>query len=234
MNIADRSGSALKRQSLHQELAEKLRELIVTGELRPGSKVPEKDLCDYFGVSRTPLREALKVLAADRLVSLQPNRGAWVTRITIEDLEEVFPVMGALEALAGELACAKIDDAEIAAIRALHEEMVAAYERGALDTYFALNQRIHEAILAAARNETLTAQYQGLASRVRQARYMANMSRTRWQQAIDEHEEMLRHIEARDGAALSGVLRRHLDHKMETVRDWIEAARDGPETGGAG
>ena len=76
MNIADRSGSALKRQSLHQELAEKLRELIVTGELRPGSKVPEKDLCDYFGVSRTPLREALKVLAADRLVSLQPNRGA--------------------------------------------------------------------------------------------------------------------------------------------------------------
>jgi DNA-binding GntR family transcriptional regulator len=218
------AGDGLKRISLHQELAEKLRDLIVRGELPPGQKVPEKDLCAYYGVSRTPLREALKVLAADRLVSLEPNRGAWVTRITVEDLEEVFPVMGALEALAGELACEKITDAEVDEIAALHEEMVAQYEAGALDGYFSLNQRIHEAILAAARNETLTVQYRALAARVRQARYVANMTTSRWRQAIEEHEEMLRCLRARDGAALALTLRAHLAHKKETVRDWLRAA----------
>lgn len=223
MTALDRAAFGLKRKSLHEELAEKVRELIVNGELPGGTKVPERELCEAFGVSRTPLREALKVLAADHLVVLQPNRGAWVTEITVEDLEEVFPVMGALEALSGELACNKITDEEIQAIGELHNAMVGHYENRRLREYFDVNQKIHEAILAAARNRTLTYQYRALATQVRRARFVANMTDERWQQATDEHEEIIRYLRARDGTAMAEVLRRHLGNKLETVRDWLVA-----------
>lgn len=214
---------AIKRTSLHEELAESLQQLIVDGTLPPGTKVPERELCERYSVSRTPMREALKVLAKEGLVTLEPNRGAWVTRITLEDLEEVFPVMGALEALSGELACRAATDAEIAAIRRLHEAMVGHYERRELAPYFALNQQIHEAILQASRNGTLIAQYRSLATRIRRARYVANMTDARWGQAVAEHEEILAHLERRDGPGLARTLRAHLQNKLETVRDWVQA-----------
>lgn len=207
------------RRTLHDELLERLRQMIVDGELVPGSKVPEKDLCARFGVSRTPLREALKVLANEGLVTLTPNRGAMIADLTLEDLEETFPVMGALEALSGEMACANITDAEIAEIRKLHEEMIAHYEARALQDYFRTNQQIHERILAAARNQTLSSLYRGLEGRIRQARYIANMSDARWAQAVEEHTRMLSALEVRDGAALAAIMKTHLENKFETVKD---------------
>ena len=206
------------RRSLHDELTDRLRHLIVEGDLAPGAKVPEKQLCERFGVSRTPLREALKVLASEGLVQLRPNRGAVVSRLTMEDLEETFPVMGALEALSGELACERISDREIAAVREAHEKMVEHYEQGELAPYFRLNQEIHERILQAAGNPTLTSLHRGLTGRVRRARYMANMSPERWARAVAEHEEILSALEARDGARLSRILKDHLANKFETVQ----------------
>jgi DNA-binding GntR family transcriptional regulator len=129
MNVA--MDDAIVRRSLHDELVERLQRLIIEGDLTPGEKVPEKELCERFNVSRTPMREALKVLANAGLVTLTPNRGASVTEVTVEDLQEVFPVMGALEALSGELACEKISDAELTAVRKLHEDMVGHYKAGA-------------------------------------------------------------------------------------------------------
>ncbi|QPC43628.1 GntR family transcriptional regulator [Kaustia mangrovi] len=207
------------RRSLHDELLDRLRRMIVDGELTPGEKVPEKALCARFNVSRTPLREALKVLASEGLVALEPNRGATVTRLTAEDLEETFPIMGALEAVSGELACAQITEEEIAEIRALHEEMVGHYRRGEMKPYFALNQEIHERILDAARNQTLATIYRGLAGRVRRARYLANMSAERWARAVAEHEEILAALEARDGQRLARILKRHLAGKLQTIRE---------------
>ncbi len=221
MNLAQPI-ETITRRSLHTELVDRLHGLIVEGALAPGSKVPERELCEQFGVSRTPMREALKVLASDGLVSLEPNRGAWVSRVTVEELEEVFPVMGALEALSGELACDRISDDGIAEVRRLHEEMVRHYEAGEMAEYFRLNQAIHEAILSAADNATLAAQYRGLAARVRRARYLANMTDSRWRQAVDEHGEMLAALERRDGSALAEILKRHLANKFETVRAWLE------------
>ncbi len=215
------SATQLKRRSLHEELTESLRELIVSGELQPGRKVPEKDLCELYGVSRTPLREALKVLATDGLIHLEPNRGAWVSRITVEELDELFPVMGALEALSGELACKNITDDEIAQVRALHERMFEHYKARTLEGYFKLNQQIHETILAGARNATLTVQYRTLAARVRRGRYMANMTRERWDQAMKEHEDILESLEARDGARLAVILREHMEKTSVTLREWL-------------
>ena len=101
------------RRTLHDELVMLVRNMIIEGELRPGSRIAESRLCDHFGVSRTPLREALKVLSAEGLVQLLPNKGATVARVTRKEAEEIVPVLGAMEALAGELACASIHKDEI-------------------------------------------------------------------------------------------------------------------------
>ena len=212
------------RRSLHDELIDRLREMIVIGDLEPGTKVPEQNLATKFGVSRTPLREALKVLASEGLITLTPNKGATISQLTLEDLEEAFPVMGALEALSGELACERISDAAIGAIRQLHEQMIVHYQANEMPEYFRCNQEIHNQILAAADNATLTNMYRSLSGRVRRARYVANISKTRWEQAVREHEEIIAALSARNGTALSEVLKRHLVNKFETVKETIRAA----------
>ena len=219
----------IARKSLHQELVDRLQVLIISGELVPGAKVPEKTLCATFGVSRTPLREALKVLASDGLVRLEPNRGAWVTTVTIGEVDEVFPVLGALEALSGELACRSITDDEIEAVRLLHAEMLQSYEDRDLDSYFAINQKIHRAILAAARNDTLTTSCQALSFRMQRARYLANMTEGRWYAAVQEHEKILEYLAARDGPSLARTLLDHMEAKRDSVVRWLES-REAPET----
>lgn len=209
----------IARPSLHDQLVGRLRDMVIQGDLAPGTRIPERQLCERFHVSRTPLREALKVLASEGLLELLPNRGAVVSRLTVEDVEAMFPVMGALEALAGELATSRISDEGIAEVQALHYQMVLHHKRGELAPYFRLNQRIHEKILEAADNAVLTAQYRSLAGRIRRARYQANMSPERWASAVAEHEEIMNALVARDGRELGRVLKRHLKNKCETVKE---------------
>lgn len=209
------------RPPLHEELTARLREMIFSGELLGGQRVPEQKLCEHFGISRTPLREALKVLGNEGLLDLLPNRGARVAVLRPEDVDEIFPVMGALEALAGELACARLTDTDFAEIRALHYQMAVHHAKRELAPYFKLNQAIHERILDAAANPTLAAQMRALAGRIRLARFRANMTEARWDQAMREHEDMLKALEARDGRRLADVLRRHLENKRLTVKQAI-------------
>lgn len=211
----------IARRSLHGELVERLRDMIGTGALASGEKIQEMALCQRFGVSRTPLREALKVLASEGVVTLQPNRGATVAALSVPDLEEVFPVMGALESLSGEIACRRITDREIAKIASLHRRMVEHWRRRELQPYFKLNQAIHQAILEATHNETLKTVYRALAGRVLTARYVANMSDERWQEAVAEHEAILVALQARDGPGLAAILKRHLANKLATVKAWL-------------
>lgn len=214
--------TSIKRPSLHEELTERLRTMIVEGVLTAGEKVPERELCEKLGVSRTPMREALKVLAAESLLTLEPNRGARVRAITIEDLEEVFPLMGAFEALAGELACNNITKAQLSEIKKEHKKMLKHFQDANMPGYFRHNQRIHEIIMEAAGNPTLSSMYHSLAVRVRRARYLANMSSERWQQAVGEHEEIIAALDERNGQLLGTILKRHLMNKFETVRHWLK------------
>lgn len=214
----------LMPRTLPRELSDRLREMIIRGELEPGAKINERALCDLFGVSRTPLREAMQTLAAEGLVEIRPRRGAAVTALTVADLEEVFPIMGALEALAGRLACARAEPSEIAAARKHHDAMTAAYRAGDLSEYFRLNERIHETIFAAARNETLVQMQGTLAGRIRRARYRANMSPARWAAAVEEHEAIIAAFEARDGERLAAILTAHLANKLATVRESLGAS----------
>ena len=213
-----RRANGSRHPNLHDTVVARLRDLIIEGGLAPGARLHERQLCDGLGVSRTPLREALKVLASEGIVELLPNRGARVARLDESDIENMFEVMGALEALAGTLACRRIGEAELAEIGALHYEMMAQYVRRDLPAYFRLNQAIHAAIVAAAGNPILAATYHNLAVRMRRARYLANLSDERWQHAVAEHAAILDALRARDGARLAQLLAEHLRNKSAVLR----------------
>jgi len=204
-------------------LAADIRDMIVEGELAPGSRVPERVLCERFGVSRTPLREALKVLASEGLIELLPNRGARVVVLTAADAEEMFEVMAALEELAGELAAARVSEQDLAEFRALHYQMALHFTRGERMDYFRLNQQIHAKIFEVAGNRTLIDVYRSLAGRIRRARYVANISQSRWAEAVEEHERILVALEERDGAMLARTLKAHLGKTCDTVKHALAA-----------
>jgi DNA-binding GntR family transcriptional regulator len=208
---------SIQRRSLHEELVERLRDMILADGLEAGAKVPERELCERLGVSRTPMREALKVLASEGLVTLIPNRGAVVRALTREDVDELFPVIGALEALAGELACRSISDDEIEHIEHLHDDMLTCYRNHDRADYFQRNQEIHAAIVHAANNRVLTEEYRALSAPLRRARFVANLSEVRWAEAVEEHEAMLIALKARDGEKLANILRSHLKNKHQAV-----------------
>lgn len=223
----DMRQSPIARRHLHDELLERLRDSIVTGELPPDSKIPEKELCERFGVSRTPLREALKVLAYEGLVVLHHNRGSTVSPLTLHDLEEAFPIYGRLEALAGELASSRLTDAEIAEIRSLHEDMVEQFRQRARKQHFELNEAIHERIQAGARNVTLTNLLRSLSNRIRRARIHANIAEERWAEAVREHEAIIAALEARQGTHLGQLLAVHMQNTYESYKLGLERKANG-------
>lgn len=216
----------IERRALHDELAEHLRRAIVHGEFEPGERISEKALCEQFGVSRTPIREALKILSVEGLVQLNPNRGASVTALTRQDLEEAFPVMGALEALAGELAARNATDAQIARMHTLQARMVSMHKKGDRRGYFRVNEEIHQLILTAADNSYLIRLMRAVSAQVRRARYHANLSPDRWATAVAEHEQILKAFANRDGARLSRLLKDHLANKLAALLSAMEQHQD--------
>lgn len=201
--------------SLHDEVLVRLRDHIVEGNLADGARIPERQLCELFGVSRTPLREALKVLASEGVVDLLPNRGARVRTLNAQDIRELFDLMAGLEALAGRLACESITEDEIAEVERLHHQMYGCYLRRDMHGYFEANQAIHRAIVAAARNTALATAYDSYTARIRRIRYGANLARKRdrWGEAMREHEAILDALRRRAGGELSDILFLHLRNK---------------------
>ncbi len=214
-----------KGGTLHADLLAGLRNMINHGELAPGMRVPERVLCERFGISRTPLREALKVLAAEDLVELRPNRGARIATLDNQNLQHLFEVIATLEAEGGRLACKRITADALAEIQSMHYRMYAHFLRRELPEYFALNQAVHVAILRAAANPVLLSCYNGVAGRVTRARYMANrMHPDRWEAAMKEHEAILAALVARDGDRLGHLLAQHLENKREIIMGTLAIA----------
>jgi len=212
------------RASLHEQAAQSLREMLVEGRIPPGAKLNERELSKVLNVSRTPLREAIKMLAAEGLVELLPNRGAIALELTEEDVLNTFEVMAGLEAQSGELAAQRITDAELAEIRALHFEMLAAFTRRDLPAYYRLNSAIHGAINAAAKNPVLTATYNQVNARLQALRFRSNQDGEKWKSAVKEHELMIAALSARDAQAMRAVLAGHLANKLGVVIEQLRAA----------
>lgn len=213
------SDAIIPRRSLHGELAAQLRDMLMRGELKPGDKISEQLLCSRFGVSRTPLREALKVLANEGVLILSPNRGASVARISPGEIDELFPIMGAMEMLAGETACARASEADIAGLEAKHAAMVEAYRNGDSAGYLRLNREIHEAFFEIAGNTSLTQMYHTLMVRIHAMRFIAQKSSERWREAVEDHEQMMVALRARDSVRLGAILKEHLRHKAAMVHE---------------
>ena len=214
---------AIPRAALHEQVATRLRQMLVEGRIAPGAKLNERELSERLNVSRTPLREAIKMLAAEGLVELLPNRGAIAVSLSEADVLNTFEVMAGLEALSGELAAQRITDEELAEIQAMHFEMMAAYTRSDLSNYYRLNAQIHRAINAAAKNPVLTSTYNQVNARLQALRFRSNQDGAKWKRAVKEHELMIDALDARDGAALKQILQQHLHHKRDTVLELMRA-----------
>lgn len=219
---------SMPRAALHGQVTQRLRQLLVEGQIAPGAKLNERELCEQMKVSRTPLREAIKTLAAEGLVELLPNRGAIALQLGAADILNTFEVMAGLEGLSGELAAQRITPAELSEIEALHYEMKAAYTRRDLSAYYRLNAAIHRAINAAARNPVLTATYNQVNARLQALRFRSNQDGEKWARAMQEHDRMVAALQTRDGAALRAELIAHLGHKRDVVLEQLRAAEAAP------
>ena len=218
---------AIPRAALHQQVAHRLRQMLVENRIAPGAKLNERELSEVLQVSRTPLREAIKMLAAEGLVALLPNRGAIAVALLEADVLNTFEVMAGLEGQSGELAAQRITESELTEIRALHFEMLGAYTRRDLPAYYQLNSAIHSAINAAAKNPVLTATYNQVNARLQALRFKSNQDEDKWASAVKEHEKMIDALSARDPAAMRAVLTSHLNNKRDVVVAQMQSA-DGP------
>jgi DNA-binding GntR family transcriptional regulator len=214
---------------LHEQVADRLRVLLTEGSLAPGARLNERVLSERLRVSRTPLREAFKVLAAERLIELHPNRGARVLALSRSDAEQLFELMAALEGLSGQLAAERRTAAELVEIRALHFEMLAAHARRDLPSYYGLNRMIHQAINRCARNEALVETYDSVNTRLQNLRFRSNFNHDKWDKAVQEHQAMLDALQAGDGPALRAVLEAHLRNKRDAVLErWSDQEAAAP------
>jgi DNA-binding GntR family transcriptional regulator len=211
----------IARQSLHEAIVARVRDMIIEGELTPGTRIHEGNLGGKLGVSRTPLREALKFLASEGLVELSPGRGAVVRQFSAKDVYDSLVVLGALEGLAGRLACEQATDEDIREVRRLHDHMMEMYASRDRLPYFKLNQNIHSAILRLTKNEALAYVHGTLQARLRRIRYIGNEGPEKWAAAVADHEEIISALEARDAERLSKVLTVHMERTWERVRNSI-------------
>ncbi len=208
----------IRRTALHDTLVNRLRDMIIEGHLSPGTRLNEGQLGQMLGVSRTPLREAIKYLASEGLVELVPSRGAVVKRFGAKDVQDMLLVLGTLEELAAKLACVIARDEGIAEIRGLHNRMVQHYKAGDRLEYYKLNQSIHTAIVALSGNAPLAEIHAMLQTRLKRIRFIGHEGPEKWAAAVAEHEEMIAALEARDQQRLAAVLGRHLTNAWERVR----------------
>lgn len=209
----------IKNRSLHDQVASRIRDLIIEGVLEPGSRIDEARLIEQLGVSRTPFREALRTLAAEGLVIVKPSKGSRVRKLTPEDVYSMLQVLGHLERLAGELVCERASDIQIAELVDLHERMMEIYKSRDRMPYYKLNQEFHSRLAALSKNETLLELQANLQSRLKRIRYIGSEKPEYWAGAVQDHKEMIAAIKVRDGARLGDAMARHLMNTWERVRD---------------
>lgn len=206
-----------RRVPFARQVADNLRDLIIRGELPPGSRIVERTLSEHLSVSRTPLREALKLLESEGLVELSQNKGARIMSFTPEEATSLFEVIAGLESMAAEITAMRITATDLEALEGLHARMLVHFGHQERDPYFALNSAIHERIVQLSGNPVLIATHAALMLRARRGRYMAIIDPHRWDESVNEHEALMRALRERDCEAARKVWRTHLLRTGESV-----------------
>lgn len=205
------TASRIAPLALYQEVAERLRQRIYSHDLAPGTWVDEQALADDYGISRTPLREALKVLASEGLVTLKPRRGCYVTEISERDLDEIFSVMALLEGQCAHIAARKATDADLERLRKIHEKLEKAASGGDIDGYFEANQAFHQALQKITDNRWLLQVIEDLRKVIKLSRHHSLFSEGRLEQSLVEHRAILAALAERDAERAEVLMRAHID-----------------------
>jgi DNA-binding GntR family transcriptional regulator len=208
----------LVHNSLHEEVAVLLRDQIFAGTLAPGSFIDEAALCESLKISRTPLREALKVLAAEGLVRHEPRRGSFVNQVTEQDLDDIFPVIALLEGRCAYEAARNATDADLAALDTLHARLEQHAQAKRINDYYATNFIIHEAIITLANNRWLAQAIADLRKILKLARQQQLHAPGRLEQSLSEHLAIYAALRARDSDGADAAMRVHLTRQREALR----------------
>lgn len=209
----------LVQSSLHQEVADTLREQIFSGQFAPGSFLDEVALCEQMEISRTPLREALKVLTAEGLLRHEPRRGCFVSEVTEQDLDDIFPVIALLEGRCAHEAARNASDVELVALATLHERLVSHAQAGRIKDYYAANFAIHEAIILLANNRWLAQAIADLRKILKLARLQSLQVPGRLAQSLSEHMTVFAALKSRDSEGAEAAMRTHLMRQREALRE---------------
>ena len=209
----------LVHNSLHDEVAAQLRDRIFAGELMPGTFLDEARLAEQLSISRTPLREALKVLTAEGLVRHEPRRGCFVNEVTAQDLDEIFPVIALLEGRCAYEAARNASDAELHELDALHERLVRHAKARRINDYYATNHIIHEAIIQLADNKWLAQVIGDLRKILKLARLQQLHAPGRLDQSLSEHLAVFAALKARDSEGADAAMRTHMTRQREALRE---------------
>lgn len=210
--LLSEGGGVTRSLSLAEDAAQTIRGMILLEKLPPGTALPERDLAEALGVSRTPMREAIRLLAAEGLVQYTASRRPYVADPSLEEICDYLRVQGALEALAGELACTHASDAELREIDRLNRAIAeaAADEDDGRLAAFRADMEFHEAIVRAAGNDALIDTHQKYNARLWRARFMSSQRKVSLDSTRAEHAAIVSALTARDGAAASAALKKHL------------------------
>jgi DNA-binding GntR family transcriptional regulator len=208
---------AIQKKTLHEEIANNLRDMIMSGELREGDKIKENDLCDMMGISKTPLREALRVLSAEGLIRLIPNRGSYVTTPTFEEIKEMFDVMSVLEGVCARTAAEKMNAKEFSKLEKLHNKLEESFRRRDQKKYIHQNNSYHALVQELAGNKTLNQIVNGLRQKILLYRFQSLNLPERFEQSIREHRDLLAAFRNRDPEKAEMLMTSHLKKQCEAL-----------------
>lgn len=208
----------LERRTLSEHIADELRNLVLLEKLKPGATIPERETADALGVSRTPLRESLRILASEGLVKIAPNRAPRVADPTLSELKALLQVQGSLEALAGELACELGTDAELLAISVLAKEMVEVSGQCEPLEFFQKDMQFHESIVSASRNLALVETHKTYNSRLWRARFISSRRCVNRAGTLEQHSDIVEALLGRDRRKCAKALRIHLDVGFQNIK----------------
>ena len=213
------SAATLTPRALYEEVAELLRQRIFNRELEPGSWIDELKIAEEYGISRTPLREALKVLAAEGIVTMKVRRGAYVTEVSQQDLADVYHLLSLLESDAAGVVAERATPAQLAELKALHAELEAAAVPGKVDRahFFAVNERFHMHLLAVANNRWRDQMVADLRKVMKLNRHNSLLKSGRIEESLKEHRAIMAALESRDAIAAMASMQSHFSSGLEAA-----------------
>ena len=213
------SAVTLTPRALYEEVAELLRQRIFSRELEPGSWIDELRLAEEYGISRTPLREALKVLAAEGLVTMKVRRGAYVTEVSEKDLADVYHLLALLESDAAAVVAERASEAQLQELKDLHADLEAAAKPGKVDRqhFFELNERFHMRLLAIADNRWRDQMVADLRKVMKLNRHNSLFKSGRIDASLKEHRAIMAAIKSRDAANAMARMQQHFSNGLEAA-----------------